>query len=74
MPEGLLRDFCAQCPWLKSDDITFIMLIYAGFSPRTICLFTGIKIKYFYGKRSRLTERIMASDAKEKELFCSKMR
>ncbi len=71
---GIVERLRAQCPWLKSDDITFIMLIYAGFSPRTICLFTGIKIKYFYGKRSRLTERIMASDAKEKELFCSKMR
>ena len=71
---GIVERLRTQCPWLKSDDITFIMLIYAGFSPRTVCLFTGIKIKYFYGKRSRLTERIMASDAKDKELFCTKMR
>ena len=39
-----------QCPMLKPDDIVFIMLVYAGFSPRAVCLFTGIKLKYFYTK------------------------
>ena len=49
------------------------LLEAAGFSPRAICIFTDIKVKNFYNKRSRLKEKILASDAPDKEWFVSKM-
>lgn len=61
-----------QCSFLKEDDFIFIILVYAGFAPRTICMFTSIKFKHFYNKRSRLIERIKKSDVKDKEWFISK--
>ena len=62
-----------QLPTLSSSDLTFITYLYAGFSPRAICIFTDIKVKNFYNKRSRLKEKILASDAPDKEWFVSKM-
>lgn len=61
-----------QCSFLKEEDFIFIILVYAGFAPRTICMFTNIKFKHFYNKRSRLIERIKKSDVKDKERFISK--
>lgn len=61
-----------QCSFLKEEDFIFIILVYAGFAPRTICMFTNIKFKHFYNKRSRLIERIKKSDVKDKEWFISK--
>ena len=71
---GIVERLRNQCPRMKTEDITFITLIYAGFNPRTVCLLTDIKLKYFYNKRARLTERILASDAKDKEEFVDKMK
>lgn len=70
---GILVDLENQCGFLKQDDISFIALLYAGFSPKTICLITGIKYKYFYNKRSRLIERIRKSNAESKAVFISKI-
>ncbi len=71
--DGILSRLKSQCPFLKDTDTTFLMLIYAGFAPRAVCLFTGTSIKNFYAKRSRLRKRIEESDAKDKELFISRM-
>ncbi len=60
-----------QCPFFKESDIVFLTLIFAGFSPRTICLLTDIKLKYFYNKRTRLSDRILNSNAPDKPLFIS---
>ena len=70
---GLISALRRQCPFLKNDDIIFLTLIYAGFSPRAVCLFTGIKLKYFYTKRSRLIARIEASSAPDRALFIEKL-
>ena len=43
------------------------------FPLRAVCIFTNIKIKNFYNRRSRLKDRILASDALDKEYFVSKM-
>lgn len=61
-----------QCSFLKEEDLIFIILVYAGFAPRTVCMFTNIKFKHFYNKRSRLIERIKKSDAIDKDWFVSK--
>lgn len=57
----------AQFPSLKEEDITFLTLIFAGLSQRTVCLLTGNKIRNFYNKRLRLKKRIGESDAPDKE-------
>lgn len=72
--DGIVSKLRVQCPFLKPEDILFITLLFAGFAPRAVCIFTGIKLKYFYNKRSRLSERIMKSNAPEKILFVEKMK
>lgn len=62
-----------QLPDLNRKDLTFLTYLYAGFSPRAICIFTDIKIKNFYNRRSRLKDRILASDAPDREYFASKI-
>lgn len=62
-----------QLPALSRNDMVFLIYLYAGFSPRAVCIFTNIKIKNFYNRRSRLKDRILASDAPDREYFVSKM-
>lgn len=62
-----------QLPELSRNDVVFLTYLYAGFSPRAVCIFTDIKIKNFYNRRSRLKDRILASDAPDREYFVSKM-
>lgn len=66
-----LREQCGDI--LKEDDILFITLIYAGFSPRAVCMFTGIKLKTFYTKRTRLVARISASEATDRNDFLHRL-
>ena len=64
---NIIAKLRSQCPQLKYDDIKFMIFLYAGFAPRAICVFTGIKLKYYYNKRSRLIERISRSNAPDKD-------
>ena len=66
---GIMSQLRKECDFLKEDDFTFISLVYAGLSVRAICLFTGIKYKNYYLKKSRLYKRIESSNAPSKELF-----
>ena len=71
--DNILSRVKMQLPELSRKDLTFLTYLYAGFSPRAICIFTDIKIKNFYNRRSRLKDRILTSDAPDKEYFASKM-
>lgn len=71
--DNILVRIKEQIPQLGRKDIVFLTYLYAGFSPRAVCIFTDIKIKNFYNRRSRLKDRILASDAPDKEYFVSKM-
>ena len=71
--DNILIKVKEQLPQLTKNDLTFLTYLYAGFSPRAICIFTDIKIKNFYNRRSRLKDRILAADAPDKEFFVSKM-
>lgn len=62
-----------QIPELTVNDLKFLAYIYAGFSPRAVCIFMNIKIKTFYNRRNLLKERILASEAPDKECFVSRM-
>ncbi len=69
---NIAKSLREQCNFLKESDFIFIVLVYAGFGSRTICMFTDIKFKHFYNKKARLIERIKKSEAKDKEWFISK--
>ncbi len=72
--DGLITRLRQQCPFLKEEDISFLGLIYAGFSVRAVCMFTGIEYQHFYVKKSRLIKRIESSDAPDSGLFISRLR
>ena len=71
--DNILVKIKEQLAELTKKDLTFLTYLYAGFSPRAVCIFTDIKIKNYYQRRSRLKERILASDAPDKDFFVSKM-
>lgn len=71
--DDILLKVKEQLPTLSRNDMVFLTYLYAGFSPRAVCIFTDIKIKNFYNRRSRLKDRILASDAPDREYFVSKM-
>lgn len=60
-----------QIPELTINDLKFLTYIYAGFSPRAVCVFMDIKMKTFYNRRILLKERILNSNAPDKERFVS---
>ena len=69
----LVKRLRTQCRFLKERDIIFITLIFSGLSPKAVCMLSDIKLNNFYTKRRRLIERILESDAADKELFVSKL-
>ncbi|MBD5415609.1 MAG: hypothetical protein HDR46_04885 [Bacteroides sp.] len=71
--QGLISQLKSECTFLKSSDIEFIGLIYAGLSVRAVCYLTGIKKDYYYKKKNRLLQRIEASDAKSKAAFIARL-
>ncbi|MDE6308570.1 MAG: hypothetical protein K2L93_07270 [Muribaculaceae bacterium] len=71
--DNILLKVHEQIPGLNRKDLIFLTYLYAGFSPRAICIFTDIKIKNYYNRRSRLKDRILESNAQDKEIFVSKM-
>lgn len=71
--DGIMQQIRTQIPELTRKDITFLIYLYSGFSPRAICLFTDIKIKNFYNRRARLRDKILASGSADCEKFASKM-
>lgn len=63
-----------QCTWMKEDDKIFVILNYAGFSARTICLFRNLGFKNYYMKRERLYAKILASDASDAPEFARELK
>ncbi|MDE5836832.1 MAG: hypothetical protein K2H50_07480 [Paramuribaculum sp.] len=70
---GIITRIRTQMPQLSNKDVAFLTYLYAGFSPKAICLFTDSKIKNFYNRRTRLRDKILESDAPDREEFSSKM-
>lgn len=67
--DNIISRLREQLPGLDNNDVTFLSFVYAGFSPRAICLFTGYTIKYYYKKRAVLKERLLSSDAPDRLFF-----
>lgn len=67
--ENIVERLRSQCAFLKEEDVLFLTLIYAGYSVRAVCLMTNIKYRNFYLKKSRLSRRILDSEATDRSLF-----
>ena len=62
-----------QMPGLTESERTLLIYLYSGFSARTICTICDIEIKTFYMRRYRLKNKLLASEAADKELFVNQM-
>lgn len=71
--DGILSRAAEQIPSLTESDLQFLTYLYAGFSPRAVCLMTDSKLKNFYNRRTRLKERILASGARDAAWFADEM-
>lgn len=71
--DGIVNKLRQQCPFLKSNDIAFCTLIFAGFSVKAICFILGLQTGYFYVKKGRLIKKINESEAQDKDLFIKSM-
>lgn len=60
-------------PGLTESERTLLIYLYSGFSARTICTICDIEIKTFYMRRYRLKNKLLASEAADKELFVNQM-
>ncbi len=60
--DNIIETLRQECGFLNKSDVVFITLIIAGFSPRAVCLFTDIKYKQYYQKKSRLCQRILKAN------------
>lgn len=65
--DGVVDKMRRECTFLKPEDIIFLTLVMAGFSPRAICLFRNLKLKNFYMKKKRLIVRIEEAQVPSKE-------
>lgn len=70
---GILSKIKEEMPSISEMDIQFLTYLYAGFSPRAVCLMTDSKLKNFYNRRTRLKEKILAGDSPHREWFASEM-
>lgn len=69
--DNIIHRLKEQFPRFKEKDILFLSLIFAGFSPRSVCLFADLKIGNYYNKKARIRKRIELSNAPDKFLFIS---
>ncbi|MDE6263325.1 MAG: hypothetical protein K2M09_08505, partial [Muribaculaceae bacterium] len=56
--ENILTRIQEEFPDMDDADVEFYALVLAGFTAKAVCLFTGVKYKTFYAKKSRFLSRI----------------
>lgn len=66
---GVLDKIMLEFPRTRQADINFLAFVIAGFAPKSVCLFTGLKPMNFYQKRGRWIKKFRDCDSKDKPLF-----
>lgn len=69
--DDIVKKLREEFPNMTEREVTFLVMIFAGLSPRAISLFMDMKLGNYYNKRQRLKTKIAASDSKYKRLFLS---
>lgn len=67
----IMNKLRSECHNLNEDEYIFVMLNYAGFSIRAICLLNNIKYKTFHNKKSRVVKKIQQSGSPNTHKFTS---
>ena len=70
---GIIGNMRSECPCLSEKDITLAKLYIAGFSVKAISYLMQIKTGNFYVSKRRLIEKILSSDAPNKETFIARL-
>lgn len=65
--DGVLTAVREAVPRVKDSDITFLALVIAGFSPKSVCLIQDLTIGNYYNKWTRLRARIADSSHPRKD-------
>lgn len=61
-------------PCFKPDEINLMALILSGLSPKTVCFFTGMKLKTFYTRRARLLDKVERGNTQLCRQFIQRIR
>ncbi len=67
--DNVVAKLRSDFPKIKETDITLLTLIYAGFSPRAICLLTGNSKDNYYNRRKRLISKISDSNSPNRDVI-----
>ncbi|MDE7441620.1 MAG: hypothetical protein K2M69_05600 [Muribaculaceae bacterium] len=67
--DNVVRRLREQCVNLSEKNITFLLYLWIGLSPKAVALFCNLKIGTVYTNRVRIIEKIQKSDAPDKEEF-----
>ena len=70
---GIIARLESQLPELDADDVAFLTYLYAGFSAKAVCLFTGMSKGNFYVRRRRLRSQIERSRAADSDMFLCRL-
>lgn len=62
-----------QIPILTDQEINFLIYVFSGFSPRTVCVLTNINLSQFYYRRTKIKEVIAASKAPDTEILIARL-
>ncbi len=66
---GTISKLRSQATWMSENDIAFVAMLIAGFSPKAINVFLGIKPNSVYTKKARIKDRISEKKLPDLELF-----
>ena len=70
---NILTELQEEVKALTKSDLEFLILKFAGFSAKSICLILDLRLGNFYNKKRRIKEKIMASGAKHTKKFLAAM-
>ncbi len=71
--DDVVRRIRVQIPQLNEKEMSLLIYLYCGFSSRTVCLLMGDKLENYYNKKSRLKNKILKSNAVDKDEFVQLM-
>ncbi|WP_302121159.1 hypothetical protein, partial [uncultured Muribaculum sp.] len=66
---GIITKLREEMPQLSKYDINFLIYTFAGFSTKSICIFTNLKRPSVYSKKKRLKEYIIKCNPQNANLF-----
>jgi hypothetical protein len=67
--QNVMKIVRREFPALKEKDYKFLCFVYAGFSAKAICVFTGDNLANVFTKKSRFKKKIEMLACSEREIL-----